>query len=76
MESWEWNQVHSKLSEIRVKLTWESEAACNTGDSSRDQMVKISVGWGGELKSSEADIIKSLVIDAHNLISIFDELMD
>jgi hypothetical protein len=39
-------------------------------------MVKISIGWGGELKSSEADIIKSFVIDTHNFISIFDELMD
>ena len=29
MESWEWNQVNSELSEIRVELTWESEAASN-----------------------------------------------
>merc|ERR1711896_113248 len=58
MESREWNEVDSKLSEIRVELTWESEAAGDTGESSRDEMVKITVGWGGELKGSEADIIK------------------
>ena len=39
-------------------------------------MVKITIGWGGELKSSEADIIKSFVINAHNLIGVFDKLMD
>lgn len=39
-------------------------------------MVEITIGWGGELKSSEADIIKSFVINTHDLISIFYELMD
>jgi hypothetical protein len=76
MESWEWDQVDSKLSEIRVELTWESKAASDTGDSSRDEMVKITVGWGGELKSSEADIVKGLVINAHNLIGVLNKLMD
>ncbi len=76
METWEWDQVDSELSQVRVELTWESEAAGDTGESSRDQMVKITIGWGGELKSSEADIIKSFVINAHNLVSVFDQLMD
>jgi len=39
-------------------------------------VVKISIGWSGELESSEADIIKSFVINAHNLIGVFDKLMD
>ena len=39
-------------------------------------MVEITVGWGGELEGSEADIIKSFVINAHNLIGVLDELMD
>ena len=39
-------------------------------------MVKITIGWGGELKGSEADIIKGFVINAHNLIGVFDKLMD
>jgi hypothetical protein len=39
-------------------------------------MVKITISGGGELKGSEADIIKSFVINAHNLIGVFDELMD
>merc|ERR1719199_1841038 len=76
MESWEWDQVNSELSEIGVELTWESEAAGDTGESSRDEMVKITVGWGGELEGSEADIIKGFVINAHNLIGVLDKLMD
>ena len=76
MESGEGDQVDGKFSEIRVELTWESEAASDTGDGSRDQVVKITVGGGGELKGSEADIVEGLVIDAHNLISVFDQLMD
>jgi len=39
-------------------------------------MVKITVCWGGELKCSEADIVKSFIINAHDLIGVFDELMD
>ena len=39
-------------------------------------MVKITIGWGGELEGSEANIIKSFVINAHNLIGVFDKLMD
>jgi len=76
MESWEWDEVDSKLSEIGVELSWESEAASNTGESGRDEMVKITVGWGGELEGSEADIVKGLVINAHNLIGVLDKLMD
>ena len=38
-------------------------------------MVEISVGGGGELEGSEADIIEGLVIDAHDLISVLNELM-
>jgi hypothetical protein len=75
MESWEWDQVDGELSEIGVKLSWESEAASDTGDSGGNEMVEITVGWGGELEGSEADIIKGFVIDAHDLIGVLDELM-
>merc|ERR1712188_367850 len=76
METWEWDQVDCELSQVRVELTWESEAAGDTGESGGHEMVKITVGWGGELKGSEADIVESLVINAHNLIGVLDELMD
>ena len=75
MESWEWDQVDGELSKVGVKLSWESEAASDTGEGGRDEMVEISVGWGGELESSEADIIKGFVINAHDLIGVLNELM-
>jgi len=76
METWEWHQVDGDLSQVRVELTWETEAAGDTGESGRNEMVKITVGWGSELKGSEADIVEGLVINAHNLIGVLDELMD
>lgn len=39
-------------------------------------MVKITVGWGGELKGSEADIVQGFVVNDHDLIGVFDQLMD
>jgi len=38
-------------------------------------MIKITIGGCGELKSSEADIIKSFVIDDLDFIGILDKLM-
>jgi len=76
MESGEGDQVDGEFSQVRVQLTGESEAAGNTGHGSRDEMVKITVGGGGELEGSEADIVEGFVIDNLDLISIFDQLMD
>ena len=76
MKTWEWDEVDSKLSQVRVELTWESQAAGDTGEGGGHLVVKITIGWGGELKGSEADIVKSLIINAHNLIGVLDELMD
>jgi hypothetical protein len=39
-------------------------------------VVKITIGWGGELEGTEADIVEGLVVNTHNLIGVFDELMD
>ena len=39
-------------------------------------MIEIAVGGGGELEGTEADIVKSLVIDAVRLVGVLDELMD
>merc|ERR1719362_1802747 len=76
VETWEWHEVDSKLSQVRVELTWESETAGDTRKGGRNEMVQITVGWGGELEGSEADIVKSLVVNAHDIIGVLDELMD
>lgn len=76
VKSGEGDQVDGEFSQVRVQLTGESQAAGNTGHGSGDQVVKITVGGGGELEGSEADIVEGFVIDNLDLISIFDELMD
>merc|ERR1719345_1993 len=75
MESGEGDQVDGKFPEIRVELTGESEAASHTGEGGGDEMVEITVGGGGELEGPEADIVEGLVVDAHNLIGVLNELM-
>merc|ERR1711881_685283 len=76
MESGEGNEVDSELSEVGVELTGESDGAGGTGHGDGDEMVEITVGGGGELEGSEADIVEGLVIDDHALIGVLDELMD
>ena len=39
-------------------------------------MVQVTVGWGGEFKGTEADIVEGLVINAVGLVSVLNELMD
>ena len=76
METGEGHQVDGELTEVRVELTWEAEAAGHTGESGRDEMVEVTVGGGGELEGTEADIVESLVVNAHDIIGVLDELMD
>merc|ERR1711881_75231 len=76
METGEGDQVDGELAEVGVELTGETEAAGDTGEGSGDEMVEITVGRGGELEGSEADIVEGLVVNAHNLIGVLDELMD
>jgi len=72
MESGERNKVNSELSKIGVKLSRESKARGNSGHSSGDKMVKISISGGGELKGSEANIVEGFVINDHTFVGIFD----
>jgi len=76
MESWERNQVDGKFSQVRVQLTWESQAASDTGHGSRDQVVQVTISGGSELKSSEADVVKGFVVNNHDFIGVLNQLMD
>ena len=75
MKTRERNQVHSKLSEVGVELTGESETARNTGESSGNEMVEVTVRGRGELERTEADIVQGLVIENHALIGVLYKLM-
>jgi hypothetical protein len=76
METRERNHVDSQLSEIRVKLTGESETGGDTGHDGRNQVVEISVRWVGELEGSHADVVESLVVDTERLIGVLNQLVD
>merc|ERR1719399_2660168 len=76
VETGEGDQVNTELAHVGVELTGETEAAGDTGEGGRDEMVKVTVGGGGELEGSEADIIEGLVVNAHNLVGVLDKLMD
>jgi hypothetical protein len=70
VETRERNEIDSQLTKIRVELTREAETAGHTGHGGRDEVVEITIGRSSELEGSEADIIQSLVINHHHLISI------
>mmetsp|Transcript_47461 Transcript_47461/g.79474 ORF Transcript_47461/g.79474 Transcript_47461/m.79474 type:complete len:230 (+) Transcript_47461:909-1598(+) len=38
-------------------------------------MVQVTESWGSQLQGTEADVIERLVVNAHNLISVLDQLM-
>jgi len=75
VKSGEGNHVDGKLSEIGVELTRESKAGGDTGHGDGDEVVQVTVGGGGELEGSEADVVKGFVIDAVGLIGVLDELV-
>jgi hypothetical protein len=72
METWEWNHVDGKFSQVGVQLTWETQASGDTGHDSGDQVVEITIRWGGELEGTHADIVQSFVVDTEGLIRVFD----
>ena len=76
METRERNHVNRQLPEISIELTRESKASGDTGHCEGDEMVKISIGGGGELQGTEADVVQSLVVNAESFISVLYKLVD
>merc|ERR1711918_297995 len=40
------------------------------------QVVEVAVGGGGELEGTEADVVQGLVVKAHALVGVLDQLVD
>jgi hypothetical protein len=76
VETGEGNQVHGELAQVGVQLTGEAEGACDTAHNGRNEMVEVSKSWGGELQSAEADVVKSLVVDAKHFVCVLNKLVD
>merc|ERR1711894_379295 len=76
METGEWHHVNSQFPEISVQLAGESEAGGHSRHGSGYKMVQISVCGGGQFQGPEADVVKSLVVNAVGLVGVLNELMD
>mmetsp|Transcript_28777 Transcript_28777/g.65208 ORF Transcript_28777/g.65208 Transcript_28777/m.65208 type:complete len:282 (+) Transcript_28777:230-1075(+) len=76
VKTWEGNNVHSKLSQIRVELARETERTSNSRHHSRNQMVQVSKCRRRQLQSSEANIVQGLIVDAEALVGVLNKLMD
>merc|ERR1712225_135041 len=76
VETGEGDEIDTELAEVRVELTGEAEAASDTGHARRAEMVEVTVGGGGELEGTEADVVQGLVVKAHALVSVLHKLVD
>ena len=56
VETGEGDHVDGQLAEISVQLTGEAQAGGDAGHGGGDQVVKITVGWGGELQGTEVKL--------------------
>lgn len=70
------DEIHRQLTQVRVQLTWESEAASAPGHGRGHQVVQVTVRGGGELEGTEADIVEGFVIEAHHFIGVLHQLVD
>ena len=82
-----WNWTTNKQTDRRIdiqmdgqlnhpNLTGESEAGGDTRHGGGNQMVQVTVGGGGELQGSEADVVQGLVVNAVGLVGVLNQLMD
>lgn len=76
VETREWNKVDSELAEIGVELSRETEAASDTAHDGGHEVVEISVSGSGELQGLEADFVQGFVINAEDLIGVFNKLVN
>ena len=70
------HQVDGELAEVGVELTGEAQAARDAGHDGGDEVVQVTEGRGGQLEGAEADVVQSLVVDAHGLVGVLDQLVD
>lgn len=75
METGERHHVDGQLSQISVKLTWETQARGDTAHDGRHKVVQVTIGGGGQLQSAEANIVQGLVVNAEGLVRVFHKLV-
>merc|ERR1711907_775563 len=60
VETGEGDEVHGELTEVGVELTREANAGGDAGHGSGHEVVEVTVGGGGELEGTEADVVEGL----------------
>lgn len=75
VESGEGHYTDRQVPQISVKLTGVAQTSRNTAHGARDKVVEVSICGCGELQRVEADVIKSLIINAVGLICVLNQLM-
>ena len=70
------HHVDGQFTEISIKLAGESETGGDSGHGGGDEMVQVTVCWGGEFQGPEADVVQSLVVDTVGLVGVLNELVD
>jgi hypothetical protein len=76
VKSGEGNHVDGQLPQIGVELTGETQAGGDTRHDDGDEVVKVTVRWGRQLKSAETDVVQSLIVNAESLVRVLDKLVD
>ena len=76
VETGEGHHVDSQLAEISVELAGEAQACGDTRHGGRNKMVQVTIGGGGQLQGTEADVVESLVVNAVGLICVLNKLVD
>ena len=76
VQTWKWNHVHCQFTQIRIQLTRETQTGGHTRHDSRDQVIQVTVGWSGELESTEANVIQSFIVNAESFIRVLNQLVD
>jgi len=72
MKTWEWYHVDRQLTEISIKLAWESEASGHTRHCEGNEVVQVTIRWVRQFQSTETNIIEGFVVNAVCFICILN----
>eukprot|EP00906_Rhabdomonas_costata_P037626 RCo053036 len=76
VQTGERDQVDRQLAQVGVQLTREPQAARHTAHHRGHQVVQVPKRRRGQLQRAEADVVQRLVVNAHHLIRVLDQLVD
>lgn len=76
VETGEGHHVDCQLSQVSVQLAGESEAGGHARHGGADEVVEVTVGGGGQLEGTEADVIQGFIVNAVCLICVLYKLVD